>query len=152
MESLRHPPLLSSAKSIIGRGRISTPEPIPSELSVKQTKRCCRLRCRATMDRRRFTYSGPNFVPHFMQIILTKQVKCNGVPMTAKGEKISSEKPRIALMSITWRLGGSLISEITETDVHWKFVGADRSHHFLKIVPAFACHPDLITKNLGGYF
>jgi hypothetical protein len=36
--------------------------------SVMQTKRCGRFRWRPTMDASLFTYSGPYFVPHFMQI------------------------------------------------------------------------------------
>jgi hypothetical protein len=36
-----------------------------------QMKRCGRFKCRDTIECRRFGYSGPNFVPHRMQITLT---------------------------------------------------------------------------------
>src|SRR6185312_6530396 len=62
-----------------GIGKQFTSARMPSRSSVRQTKRNVPPRCRRTMAYRRFTYSGPYLVPHFMQMTLRRGEVAGGV-------------------------------------------------------------------------
>ena len=68
VEILRQPRSGPPGSSKSGSGRASIPGERPVASSVMQTNRCGRFRWRPTMDASLFTYSGPYFEPHFMQI------------------------------------------------------------------------------------